>query len=182
VPGGGVNAYAYPPDPVNMNDYSGMVGTADSYSAWKINGAKPTLDANLRPRPSNWAKSTAGHNASIIASGVSAAFGVAAMVMLTVNPVGLAAVILGFGVASTAIGLIGASIDCSADPASFECIAGLITSAAGMAGASIKAGGFAAKIAGGAIEGTATWVDVNLFGISLLRNSAPPKKTYTKSR
>jgi hypothetical protein len=51
-----------------------------------------------------------------------------------------------------------------------------------MAGASIKAGGFAAKIAGGAIEGTATWVDVNLFGISLLRNSAPPKKTYTKSR
>ena len=59
VPGGGVNAFSYPPDPVNMNDYSGMVGTADSYSSWRGRGVKTTWDtrgvsrSTSRESPSN---------------------------------------------------------------------------------------------------------------------------------
>lgn len=182
VPGGGVNAYSYPPDPVNMNDYSGKVGTADSYAIWTQHKANPKKDGNLRPRASNWAKLTVAQNIAMVASGASAALGVAAMVMLAVNPVGLATLAVGFGIASTIVGLLSTSIDCSADSTSFECISGMMTSAAGIAGAAMRTGSFAMKIAGGAIEGTSTWVGANLFGISLLRNSPSPQNSFTRSR
>ena len=51
VPGGGVNAYAYPPDPVNMNDYSGRVATADAFVAWHNRKAGPGFDGNFASVP-----------------------------------------------------------------------------------------------------------------------------------
>lgn len=128
VPGGGINAYVYPPDPVNANDYSGKVMTADSFDSWGATSVWdwPAIKAGLDERLKTERDARAKEDANFWGA-ISLGLTVAAWVVVAVGCAICASVALGVSIASTAAGAISTANSCSIKVASFDCISGVAT-------------------------------------------------------
>lgn len=136
VPGGGMNAYSYPPDPINMNDYTGAISSPTSkiiektnYSAVKINSDRNAKRSNSNKKIVDAIRVKDKKQTALVLNAV--ALGISIFAAST----GVGAIAM---VAAFAIGIVATKIECEVSTA-VECVESMAFAFAGPMGKGLRA-------------------------------------------